>query len=248
MKDSMLQDLKRKSIEIRKGTKVIWPLQGDRVGALDMSRVIGEFLARPVYAINNSTIAYIYNGQFFITPYTRDSEKTLKDLGFTEESFYVPCSNGDIPKHQADKWNRLRATAQKLYDSTFAQECAEYCRQHHIREISDRALNNCLQVPNEGMRIRVRGIESTYFPILQSGILNESEYKKLGRYAISKNLVVFVYRNGKTYFAKGWWIITELNLAGFQSTKDFYIPSSLEDTGILDPGLKIKFAMLPAYI
>ena len=248
MKDLALQELKQASVEIRKGTKVIWPLQGNRVGSLDMSEVIGKFLGRPVYAMNNSTIAYIQGGHFFITPYTRENREILEGAGFTEESFYVPCSNGDIPKYHADKWRRLRANARELYESNFARECAEYCDQHHIKEIRDRTLLNCLQVPDSGMRIRVSGIESTYFPILQSSILTEYEKKKLGRYAISKNLVAFVYRDGKTYLAKGWWIVTELNLAGFQSTKEFYIPSSLNDDEILEPSLRAKFELMPAYL
>ena len=242
-----LQELKEKgSIEIFRGTRVIWPLQGDRIGTLDMTEVIGKFLGVPVYATNNSTIAYIDHGHFYIAPYTREAIEILRNTGFTKEDFYVPCSNGDIPKKQAKKWEQLRTAARDTYATNFALECADWCKKHRIREISDRALDRCLEVPEEGMKIRVNGIESTYYPILQSGILNESSCEKLGRYSSGKNIVVFVYRNGKTYIAKGLWIITELNLAGFQSTKSFYVPS-LKDDGILEPHLKKQFALMPAF-
>ena len=244
-----LQELKSNSILIEAGTKVIWPHQGNRIGALDMSEAIGEFSGRSVYATNNSTIAYICDSQFFVTPYTHEAEETLEDAGFTKEWFYVPCSNGDLPFEQADKWAKLRAAAQKSYEQAFEKECRAYCADHHIREISDRALSKCLQVPEKGMRIQVNGIESTYYPALQSvGILNETGREKLGHYCTNKVLVAFVYLDGKTYLARGSWILNELNLAGFLTCKNIYAPTLRDGRGILDPELKAKFDSLPRFI
>ena len=64
------------------------------------------------------------------------------------------------------------------------------------------------------------------------------------RYAKNKSVIVFVYRDGRTYLAKGWWVLRELNTSGYQCTKEFSVPD-FKSEDITDQALKEKFDSLP---
>ncbi len=80
---------------------------------LHVSHIVSEFDSR--FAINNSTVAFICGDQMYVTPYTDDVVKTLADYGYHEDSFYVPFSNWDYPRHAKEKWEELRTAARKTY-------------------------------------------------------------------------------------------------------------------------------------
>lgn len=80
---------------------------------LHVSDITSKFNA--CFATNNSTVAFICDRQMYVTPYTNDVIATLVECGYCKDSFYVPFSNWDYPKHAKEKWEELRAAARKTY-------------------------------------------------------------------------------------------------------------------------------------
>lgn len=105
-----LEQLKRKkSLRIPDGMAVRW--RRPNPGHLNVPQIIkgheGEFTQ------NNGVIAYVHEGELYVTPYCRETTKVLKEAGLTKTgNLFVPFSNGDTPHSSAvrKKWDNLRVS------------------------------------------------------------------------------------------------------------------------------------------
>ena len=152
----------------------------------------------------------------------------------------MPFSNGDYPKAEERKWNILRERASKAYQDDFEQDCAAFCDERHIGGvISDETLRNCFEIPSSGVDVKNSYYKTCYPPIIKDNAFNNDVEDKLGRFCANNGKVVFTYRNGKTYVAKGYKIISELRNAGYIES-GLFVPFSNGET-ILDPILKERW-------
>lgn len=213
--------LTERSVRVYTGMIAVFPLFGEEE-PLNISGLAPKF--NVCYATNNSTVCFVYDNEVFVTPYTRITMRSLCSAGFSEERFYVPFSNGDYPKVEQVKWNALREEARKSYEAEFVSDCEAYCDEHGIGAISGETLANCFEMPESGVRVTHLGLEETYYPIMDRRRL-DYRCDKLGRFCINNGRVVFVYRNGKTYVAKGYKILNELRAAGYTES-DLFVPFS----------------------
>lgn len=159
-------------------------------------------------------------------------------LGFEKKSFYVPFSNGDYPLKYQYQWNCLRNAAHESYKADFVADCEEYCNKHHIGAISKEIIENCFEMPEMGVQVKHIYYEDVYYPIMNQTCL-DCRCEKLGTFCYNNGRVVFVYRNGKTYVAKGYKIIAELEAAGF-SKAGLFVPFSNGET-IINPALRQRW-------
>lgn len=185
------------------------------------------------YATNNSTVAFIDNGLLYATPYTRGAIKFLQSAGFKKKTFYVPFSNWDYPKFQAEKWFLLKQQAASDMQLAFEEDCKDWCEDHGIGEIAQSLLDKCFMMPDEGVRVKHFYYEDTYYPAINSQILDCIATERLGTYCCNNGRVVFVYRDGHTYVARGYKILRTLCVAGYKSMGLFVPFSNGEE--ILDP-------------
>ena len=123
----MQQDFKQlkrtKSVHLPDGTVTQW--RKCPPGELDVPRITagheGEFTQ------NNGVIAYVHEGELYITPACYDTVKTLEGAGFIRSSnVFVPFSNGDVPKAPAiaKKWQNLKDSVRAATSQTPAPSVA----------------------------------------------------------------------------------------------------------------------------
>lgn len=236
-----LEELKQNSIHIIPGTIAYWP-QHDQEEEIHPEEMLSKFNGR-VYAANNSTIAFILDQEFFVTPYTRATMRILRDAGYTEASFYVPFSNWDYPKYAAERWLELRRWAQQTYLEDYNRDANEWSDKHGFNAISDEAIAKTICVPTTGLPFHSpRGYDDKYYGACQGYFLDCSAVMVIGTFRRNNGVVAFVYRDGMTYLARGYKIIPDLTAAGYKESS-FFVPLSNGET-ITDPSLAAQWESL----
>lgn len=235
---SNLEDLKKDSVAIEHPIKVSYP-RNEESGMIDP-----DYAAKfnGCYASNNSTLAYVCDGTLHVTPYTGAAINCLQAANLKFASFYVPFSNGDYPVEERVRWESLREMARKEYKEEFVAQCARWCDEHGFGELPEEVLSKCFEMPEKGVRVKHPYFENTYYPVINNDCLDCVGSEKIGSFCTNNGKVVFVYRNGKTYVAKGYKIIEDLRKAGYLE-KGLFVPFSNGET-IVDTVLANKWAAL----
>lgn len=232
-----MEDLISDSIHVKPGMIAVYP-QFNHESPIDID--VQNF--NNCYSINNSTIAFVTNNNFYVTPYTRRAIQYLSSAGFCHRTFYVPFSNWDYPKDQSCEWQALIMAAKKDSQKAFSIDCCNWCDKHGIGTISDDILTKCFQMPNDGVRVKFLHYEDTYYPAITNSSLDIA-VERLGTFCYNNGKVVFVYRDGNTYVAKGYKIVRILIAAGYIK-KGFFVPFSNGEK-ITDPEYAAKWESLP---
>lgn len=217
-----MDSLKVDALWVYSGMIAVFP-QFAKEESLNVSELESKF--NGCYATNNSTICFVSDNKVFVTPYTRIAMRSLHFAGFCEKYFYVPFSNGDYPKAEQLKWSSLREKACSSYAEDFVEDCVSYCDKHHIGTISEETLENCFEMPVTGVKVKHLYFEDCYYPIITSNCLDCRAVDSIGHFCTNNGKVVFVYRNGKTYVAKGYKILNELRAAGYTES-GLFVPFS----------------------
>ncbi len=239
-KYSNLEELKKDSVAIASPIKVFWPLTQE-------SKMLDPKYAAKFngwFSTNNSTLAYVENSVLYVTPFTSAAAKCLSENNFLRPAspFYVPFSNGDYPEAEKFRWDSLREMARKEYKEEFIAHCARWCDEHGFGELPKEVLSKCFEMPEKGVRVKHFSYENTYYPIINNDCLDCVGSEKIGSFCTNNGKVVFVYRNGKTYVAKGYKIVEDLIEAGYLE-KGLFVPFSNGET-IVDPVLANQWAAL----
>ena len=234
-----LDSLKKDSLRVYDGMLVVYPTLATEKPLSNIAELLPKFPGRN-YAVNNSTVSFIHENEFYVTPYTRDVIATLKNAYFHERHFYVPFSNCDYPKWEEYRWNELRAKARRTYEEYFVSDCEAHCDSHHVGELSEEILANCFKMPREGVRVKHPSFETCYYPHIPNTCLDCAAVEKLGHFCTNNGKVVFVYRDGSTYVAKGYGILKALEAAGYREVYMLFVPFSNGEQ-ILDPVLKERW-------
>lgn len=217
-----MDSLKEEAVRVYTGMIAVFP-QFSQEEALNISELAPKF--NGCYATNNSTVCFVSDNEVFVTPYTRITIRSLRSAGFCEKYFHVPFSNGDYPKFEQFKWNALREKARQSYAEYFVEDCVSYCDEHHIGTISEETLRNCFEMPSAGVKVKHIYFEDCYYPIINSTCFDCCAVDHIGHFCCNNGRVVFVYRNGKTYVAKGYKIVNELRVAGYTES-GLFVPFS----------------------
>lgn len=233
-----INELMDHSIRITNGMLVCWP-QFHKEDTIEVSDLIPKFPGR--FATNNSTVAFIWENNFYVVPYTGENISILKGTGLTGAYFYVPFSNWDYPVHEKARWDKILEEAEIQNELEFTEECEDFCDEHGFGKISDEALANCFRIPRSGFWVKhpVHLYESFMSPVI-SGCLDCIACNNIGTFNTNNGRVVFIYRNGTTFIAKGYGIVKELIAAGYKENSSLFVPlSNGED--IEDPYLREKW-------
>ena len=112
-----LGDLIHDSFRVTHGMIAVFPETGHEV-TLSVDFFIAKFNGH--YSANNSTtIGFICQNRYYVTPYTARAIATLVENGFIETSFYVPFSASDYPKREAKRWKYMQENAKKTNKEKF---------------------------------------------------------------------------------------------------------------------------------
>ena len=238
MKMNIKKLLEEYSLKISEETIAYYPQFGEEE-TLDFSEIVSKFNGR--YAVNNSTICFIIEGEAYVTPYTRGMISIIEDIGLKQADFYAPFSNWDYPLNEKDKWEDLRKKAEKKTAQEFADECFRLSWKKGLREISSGALENCLSIPPKGLEVKhnIHNYRGMIMPVITSSIADSMIEKALGTYSANNGVVVFAYCDGNTYLTKGYKIIAFLDQAGFEKT-DMFVPLSNGEE-LTNPVMQLKW-------
>ena len=237
----VMENLKKMSIEIVPGTIAVWPQFGQEE-VIHVEELRSKFPSH--YATNNSTICFVdETGKIFVTPYTRKAIVTLKEASYKEATFYVPFSNWDYPKHQKTRWLSLKEEAEKVRHEEFSEDCIKWCDQHGVGSIDPTYLDYCFKIPQEGVAIFHPRFQTKVFPAITAEILGCNAINVIGTYNANNGKVAFVYQDGCTYVAKGYWIIRHLRKVGYREGSLFVPFSNGEE--ITDPYYRRIWQKIP---
>lgn len=143
-----LGDLIHDSFRVTHGMIAVFPQTGHEV-TLSVDFFIAKFNGH--YSANNSTtIGFICQNRYYVTPYTARAIATLAENGFIEASFYVPFSASDYPKREAKRWKFLQEKAKKTPEENFSAECEKFCNEHHIGALPPLVMKKSFMIPVEG--------------------------------------------------------------------------------------------------
>ena len=104
--------MKRGSVIVRDGDIVVKPQFCTR-DRLEVSKLVPKF--NGCYAVNNSTVAFVFENQIYVTPETNRVHEALNGAGFRMCCFPVPFSNWDYPFEEKEKWEELRRKAREVF-------------------------------------------------------------------------------------------------------------------------------------
>ena len=234
-----MKALRENSINVTGKVTVVWP-QYDEEETIDMTEIGSKF--NGAYCTNNSTICYVVDNEVFITPYTREAMAAIKAAGLVKKYFYVPCSNWDYPKSEKGKWERLLKMAQESHIRAFESDAEKWCDEHHVHKLDEKTLQRCFKIPRDGVQVKHQYWEVTHYPVVNATILDSAAIERLGKYCTNNGRVVFVYRDGNTYVARGYWIVDKLESAGYQKAGLFVPFSNGEE--IMDPIIRERWENL----
>lgn len=117
-----LQQLKRSnSLKIEEGMPVLWPKQ-EKPGQLKVSKIVSSVMGKKAYNYNAQVIAFVSDGDMYVTPYTKESLGIIRNAGYKLFEFHIPFSHGDLPIGEyGDLWQELLAKATPAKQATAAQ-------------------------------------------------------------------------------------------------------------------------------
>jgi hypothetical protein len=118
-------------------------------------------------------------------------------------------------------------------------DCAKWCDSRDIEPLLDERMENCYRIPRDGVAVRQFDYETRYYPICDEPYLNYRTVHKLGQFSSNNGKVVFTYRDGHTYVAKGYSIIRDLIANGYKEAA-LFVPFSNGEV-IIDREEKIKW-------
>ena len=98
----------------------------------------------------------------------------------------------------------------------FECECKVYCDANGIGILAEEDLNKCLAMPIEGIKVKRYQYDDWYYPICGFTSFNSKVAENIGLFSVKNGVVVFIYRDGKTYLAKGMWVVEKLLACGFK--------------------------------
>lgn len=229
---------------------IVCNTNNDEEIAVDMTDVVLAF--DNCYSTNGRVICFVHDGEIFITPYTRSRIASIKRTGLVKKYFDIPVKNEyAFPKHKKERWFFLWELAYEDYDRDYKERCAEWCDVTGVcRELNDRIISHCLRIPREGIEVQRPSANGTYYIVSHyKPICDESRFaplpvRQFGLYCDGPN-VVFVYRDGHTYIAKGHWVVKELERVGGYTKCNLYTPFSAGEK-IIDPYLANRWEKLPS--
>ena len=234
--------IKRGSVVVRDGDIVVKP-QFCTHDRLELSKLVPKF--NGCYAVNNSTVAFVFENQIYVAPETNRVHETLRGAGFRIDYFPVPFSSWDYPLNDKVKWETLREKAREAQEDDFAAECVAYANEVGIGEISSYYLKNCFEIPAAGVVVDFPTYSARYHPVISAFMLDMMPFEKIGRYCKNNGKVVFVYQNGKTYVTKGYKIVDELIAAGYKE-ESTCVPFSRGEV-IRDPELRARWEAISKF-
>lgn len=188
------------------------------------------------YSQNEKYVCFIDEKEVFITFKNQYVIDFLEDHKFKAENFIMPLSEDNVLKYQKVRMNKVKERLNDVLEQQFSNYCIKYCEENGIFSLAKEQIENCFEIPEKGITVKRKMGIIQYMPFLQPKNFDKKQFEMLGKYNAHNGRVSFVYRDGKTYIAKGYAIIYELEKAGYQRANMLVPISNGEE--IINPELR----------
>lgn len=96
------------SVEIREGMHVYFAETDTDAELIGIADIIKGFEGKKVYCVENGILGFIVNDFMFVTPLTgKKLTYLVEKQGFERADFFVPFSDGGMPKSFGTVWQEL---------------------------------------------------------------------------------------------------------------------------------------------
>lgn len=96
------------SVTISERMIVHFPETDTDVELIGINETLKKFSGKKVYCAENGVIAFIVNGFFYVTPFTgKKLTYLVEKQGFEQADFFVPFSDGGMPRSFENIWKEL---------------------------------------------------------------------------------------------------------------------------------------------
>ncbi len=211
------------SIELRPGMVIVDDIsEEERTFTEEMAENI-KAPGQDIYCFNPCTICYSTKGHIYLSPMSPEFEKSLRHYGFIYKNFSIPISNIEYVKGLKNRWDHIRDAVDDFQKEALAEKCTAQSETNYITPLDDEFLENCLEIPENGLTVKKQHGMMVYYPFIQYSLFREPDFKLIGKYYTSDNITVFVNVDGKTYITKGR--VSKLREHGFRK-KPMFVPMS----------------------
>ena len=186
------------------------------------------------YNFNSRYVCFVDERNVYLSLNSPKILDTLEDHRIKQDNFMMPLSESETLKYQQ---SRVSFMAERIADAEkqdFIKDCIAFSKVNGIFSVNSKTLNKCFEIPDEGIDVVRDGAIITYWPYI-SCRHSVDDIEFIGKYCAHNGKVIFVNRDGRTYIAKGYGIIYELEKSGFH-LKKMFVPLSYNET-ILDDSL-----------
>lgn len=209
------------SIKLRPGMVIVDDIsEEERTFTEEMAENI-KAPGQDIYCFNPCTICYATEGHIYITPMLPCFEKSLKNYGFIYKDFSIPISKIEYVKGYKSRWSHIKEAVKDFQRKSLAESCKAQSEINHITPLDDEFLENCLEIPENGLTVKKQHGMMVYYPFIQDSLFRDPDFKLVGKYYTSDKVTVFVNVDGKTYITKGR--VSELRKHGFRK-KLMFVP------------------------
>ena len=219
------------SIQLEEGM-LIFDQNSGAEKELQLDNLISTFEYR--YNYNSRYVCFVDDRNVYLSLCSTKVIDTLEDHKIKHENFMMPLSENETLKYQQFRVSSMSERLAKAEKEDFIKDCVDFSKKNGIFSVNPKILAKCFEIPDEGMDVIRNGAIITYWPYISCRhSIDDIEF--IGKYCAHNGKVIFVNRDGRTYIAKGYGIIYELEKSGFRQRKMF-VPLSYGEA-ILDDSL-----------
>ncbi len=227
-----LEDLKENAIAIHNSIQIVY-------FGLNSPSIFVPFDCTEGYNITNKIVGLYTENTLYVIPYSPSVMKIIEKNSFKKVNMYIPFTHDDYPLYEKEKWERLVKSAKKEIKTDFTKKCINYSNQKGYLPINKFLLSNCLQIPENGIKVTHPFYNITIKEELTYENFDLNYNEKLGHFSIKNDVCIFIYRNGKTYITKSKIIQKTLKEAGYIEG-NLFVPL-INNEQILDERLQKKW-------
>lgn len=233
------EDYRNEALKVYCGMITVYP-QNKRKERINITDEVMRY--ENCFSINNSSVAFVYGGEFYVHPYTNGLIDSLESEKLKKAEFDVPFSKWDYPESESEKWFGLLKQARKEHEDEFRCSCIDYCLNQGVTNLQEETLSKCFEMPDEGVHVQHVYFSDCYFPVMNEKFLWEGNKGKLGKYCTNNGVLVFVHTDGRTFATRNLKILEELEKNGYRES-ELLVPFSRGEM-IKDPFLRNRWENL----
>ena len=239
--------LQENGMKCPQGMKLVSLTEHNEVIEVNVDGLVKRFGDVDVYNCYGEIIGVVYKGEYFSLPETRNNINILQSFNINKAHFILELDDNKYPLDPIIRkdWMAILVRGSEERKEEFIEDCQKWAQTNSILTIPKKELENCLMIPEKGIRVKVvddeYDEEELYTPIVSYLTPRSIEY--VGAYSEYNGRVIFVNTDGKTYMSKGDHMVNLLKKLNFRPYA-FFIPFR-DNEVIINKDLRLLWEDIP---